>query len=129
MIAYASRTGNVRYIVQKLNLPAIEITKDTVIETPFILCTYTDGLGDVPAVVQAFMEQNATLCKGIVVSGNSNFGLDVFGLAGDKLASDYHIPLVRKIDLRGFSKDYEAILAFYNDCVKEDDYETILEVK
>lgn len=129
MIAYASRTGNVRYIVGKLNLPNIEITKDYIMTTPFILCTYTDGLGDIPLVVQSFMKNNASLCRGIVVSGNSNFGLDVFGLAGDKLASEYRIPLVRKIDLRGFAKDYEAILAFYNDCVKEDDYETILEVK
>lgn len=129
MIAYASRTGNVRYIVQQLNLPNIEIAKDCIIRAPFILCTYTDGLGDIPAVVQTFMENNASLCRGIVVSGNSNFGLDVFGLAGDKLAATYHVPLVRKLDLRGFAKDYEAILNFYNDCVKEDDYETILEVK
>ena len=49
MIAYASRTGNVRYIVSQLQLPGIEIGEDTMVEEPFLLLTYTDGLGDVPS--------------------------------------------------------------------------------
>ena len=53
------------------------------------------------------------LCKGVVVSGNSNFGHTVFGGAGDKIAATYHISLVRKLDLRGNQEDYEAIQNFY----------------
>ena len=115
MIAFASRTGTVSYIVSKLNLPNIEIKDGLIMSEPFLLCTYTDGLGDVPAVVAAFMKQNHTYCKGIVVSGNSNFGHHVFGLAGDQLAQQYRIPLVCKLDLRGFAHDYERIAKFYHE--------------
>ena len=60
-----------------------------------------------------FLERNGLFCKGVVVSGNSNFGHHVFGGAGDKIASLYRIPLVRKLDMRGYQADYEAIQQFY----------------
>lgn len=113
MIAYASRTGNVRYIASKLTAKSIEISEELKLDKPFLLITYTDGLGEIPPMVDRFLEQNAQLCKGVVVSGNSNFGHSLFGGAGDKIASMYHIPLVRKIDLRGYQADYEAVQKFY----------------
>jgi protein involved in ribonucleotide reduction len=119
MIAYASRTGNVRYIVSRLQLPGIEIGEDTLIENPFLLLTYTDGLGDVPPIVQRFMDKNGNYCKGVAVSGNRNFGYHNFGMAGDKLAAQWNIPLVRKIELRGFPSDYEAIRRFYREQIEE----------
>lgn len=48
MIIYASRTGNVRYIVQKLGLPAMDLAEVVKIDEPYLLLTYTDGLGSVP---------------------------------------------------------------------------------
>ena len=119
MIAFASRTGNVSYIVSKLNLPNIEITDGLIMSEPFLLCTYTDGLGEVPAVVAAFMKHNHADCKGIIVSGNSNFGHHVFGQAGDLLAKQYRIPVVCKLDLRGYANDYERITKFYHEQFRE----------
>ncbi len=113
MIAYASRTGNVRYIASKLTANLIEVSEELRLDKPYLLMTYTDGLGEIPQKVERFLEQNAKLCKGVVVSGNSNFGHTLFGGAGDKIASMYHIPVVRKIDLRGYQADYEAIQTFY----------------
>ena len=113
MIVYASRTGNVRYIASKLKAEPIEISEELMLKKPYLLITYTDGLGDIPAKVARFLEQNGKFCKGVVVSGNSNFGHTVFGGAGDKIAATYHIPLVRKLDLRGYQADYEAIQKFY----------------
>lgn len=113
MIVYASRTGNVRYIASKLKAEAIEISEELMLNKPYLLITYTDGLGDIPAKVVSFLKQNAKLCKGVVVSGNSNFGHTVYGGAGEEIAARYHIPLVRKIDLRGYQADYEAIQKFY----------------
>ncbi|MDN4495260.1 class Ib ribonucleoside-diphosphate reductase assembly flavoprotein NrdI [Ureibacillus aquaedulcis] len=117
MIAYASRTGNVRYVVSKLQGDAIEIEEGLQLDKPYLLITYTDGLGDIPMKVAHFLEENSALCKGVVVSGNSNFGNHVFGGAGDKIASRYQIPLVRKLDLRGYGGDYEAIQQFYEERV------------
>lgn len=113
MIVYASRTGNVRYVASKLKAECIEISGELKLTRPYLLITYTDGLGDIPAKVAHFLENNAKLCKGVVVSGNSNFGHTVFGGAGDKIAATHHIPLVCKLDLRGNQADYESIQNFY----------------
>lgn len=113
MIVYASRTGNVRYIASKLEGDPIEISDDLILNKPYLLFTYTDGLGEIPAEVTRFLNQNAGFCKGVVVSGNSNFGHTLFGGAGDKITATYQIPLVRKLDLRGYKADYEAIQKFY----------------
>lgn len=113
MIYYASRTGNVRAILARLALPSEPIHADLQVNTPFLLFTYTDGLGQVPKTVEHFMRQAHPYCKGIIVSGNSNFGHDVFCAAGDKLRAQYNIPIVRKIELRGFHSDDEAITQYY----------------
>jgi protein involved in ribonucleotide reduction len=117
MIAFASRTGNVRYIVSQLQLPSVEIDVDRVMTEPFLVMTYTDGLGGVPQEVKLFLERNGMYCRGVIVSGNSNFGHHVFGAAGDKIAEQWRIPLVRKIELRGFSEDYKAINRYYEQCI------------
>lgn len=113
MIVYASRTGNVEWIVEQLKLPHKKIHPDLEVQEPYLLITYTDGLGTIPKQVEAFLKKNVSSCKGVVVSGNTNFGHHNFGGAGDKISSQYHIPLVHKIDLRGSKKDYEIIKNFY----------------
>lgn len=119
MIAYASRTGNVRHIASQLQLPGIEIGEDTTVDEPFLLLTYTDGLGAVPPVVQRFMDKNGSYCKGVAVSGNRNFGHHNFAKAGETIAAQWKIPLVRKLELRGFPQDYEAIRRFYREQIGE----------
>lgn len=113
MIVYASRTGNVRYIVSKLGLPAVELKADMQITEPFILFTYTDGIGSVPPMVEHFMMLNSSFCRGVIASGNVNFGQHLFARAGDVIAQTYQVPLVRKIDLRGTTFDYTYIQSFY----------------
>lgn len=120
MIAFASRTGNVRYIISRLELPAIEIDETCVLSEPFLLLTYTDGLGEVPLKVKLFMEKNGTYCQGVIVSGNSNFGHHNFGRAGEVIARQWQIPLVRKLELRGFPEDYEAINRYYVQCFRKE---------
>lgn len=126
MIVYASRTGNVRYIVSKLQAESLELKENLIVDEPYLLLTYTDRLGEVPAKVAKFLQSNSQLCKGVVASGNSNFGHGFFGAAGDKIAKAYQIPLVRKLELRGFQVDYEAIQQFYETRVKN---ENLLAIK
>jgi protein involved in ribonucleotide reduction len=113
MIAYASRTGNVRFIVHQLGLPNIEIQEGLILDEPFLLCTYTDGIGEVPPIVEGFLKNNAHLCKGVVASGNSNFGHSYFCRSADVISETYGIPIVEKIELRGFQKNSHAIMEFY----------------
>ncbi|RUL48715.1 class Ib ribonucleoside-diphosphate reductase assembly flavoprotein NrdI [Lysinibacillus antri] len=126
MIAYASRTGNVQYIVSQLQADNIEITENLMLCQPFLLITYTDQLGEVPIKVSQFLKNNYSWCQGVVASGNLNFGSQYFGGAGDKIANTYNIPLVRKVDLRGFKADYKAIQQFYETRVI---HENVLEIK
>ena len=113
MIAYVSRTGNVRYVISRLELPAVEVDESSVLTEPFLLFTYTDGLGEVPLKVTRFMEKSGSHCQGVIVSGNTNFGIHNFGKAGEIIAEQWEVPLVRKLELRGFSDDYEAICHYY----------------
>ncbi len=119
MIIFASRTGNVRSIVQKLGLPAKDLAEVEQMDEPYLLFTYTDGLGSVPPIVDQFMTANFDLCKGIIVSGNRNFGHAFFGRAGDLLAAQYGIPLIEKVEMRGTPANYEAITDYYYSIWKE----------
>lgn len=119
MIVYASRTGNIRSIIQKLGLPALDIAELNELDVPYLLFTYTDGLGSVPPIVDQFMTTYHDQCKGIIVSGNRNFGHAFFGRAGDLLAAKYGIPLVEKLELRGTPSNYETITNYYYSIWKE----------
>lgn len=60
--AYASRTGNVEEIVNSLGINALRIDDGSEnMDEPYILFTYTDGYGDVPAEVESFLMANGTL--------------------------------------------------------------------
>lgn len=113
MIVYASRTGNVRFIVEQLGLPSVEMTEDLIVNEPYLLMTYTDGLGTTPEIVEKFLVHNYHYCQGVIASGNSNFGHAVFCKAADNISKKYNIPIVRKIELRGFQHDYQAIINYY----------------
>ena len=69
---YASRTGNVESIVERLGLsdPLKIETGSESCDQDFILFTYTDGYGDVPAEVEDFLNDNGSLLKGVIVSGD-----------------------------------------------------------
>ncbi len=54
LVAYDSMTGNVKRFIHKLNMPAVQIGEDLVIDEDFILITYTTGFGNVPERVLEF---------------------------------------------------------------------------
>lgn len=112
MIIYASRTGNVEYVVQQLGLPNQKIENTFQVKEDYILFSYTDKLGEVPEEVANFLQQNAAHCKGVISSGNSNFGVN-FGKAGDIISKELGVPLIAKVDLRGTQNDYDKIKSSY----------------
>ncbi|GIQ64438.1 hypothetical protein PACILC2_30060 [Paenibacillus cisolokensis] len=70
LIAYDSRTGNVRRFINKLNVPAVQIEDGMTLDEPFVLVTYTTGFGQVPQKVQSFLKQNHRYLRGVSASGN-----------------------------------------------------------
>lgn len=120
MIVYSSRTGNNRHIVDQLGLEYVEVKDGLSIDSPFFILTYTDGLGQVPEKVYRFMLDNYGYCRGIIASGNSNFGINNFCGSADKLSQEFNIPIIRKIELRGFKEDYQVIISEYNKLIGDD---------
>lgn len=108
-IAYASRTGNVESIVSQLTDDALRIdTGGESIDKEYVLFTYTDGYGDIPAEVESFLAGNSTFLKGVVVSGDTGYG-EAYGLAGDKIAEEYGVDCLYKVENAGTPQDIEAI--------------------
>ena len=107
--AFASRTGNVEAIVNSLGIDALRIDDGSEnINEPFILFTYTDGYGDVPAEVENFLMVNGTLIQGVVCSGDTGYG-DAYCQAADKISEDYGCEILYKVENSGTPEDIENI--------------------
>lgn len=107
---YASRTGNVESLVQKLGIDAIRIEDGSEkMDEDYILFTYTDGYGDVPMEVDAFLANNGMRLSGIVVSGSKDYG-EAYCKAGDVIAEQYDAPVLYQVENDGTDEDVEAIL-------------------
>ncbi len=106
LIAYMSRTGNVRRFAGKLDMRTAEIDEGAVIHEPFIFVTYTTGFGEAPAEALRFLRSNARYLRGVAASGNRNWGA-CFAKSADLIASLYQVPVIAKFELSGTPRDVE----------------------
>lgn len=109
LIAYDSKTGNVKRFIQKLDCPAVQIKEDMTLEEPFVLITYTTGFGQVPAKVSAFLDNNYKRLLGVAASGNRNWG-EKFAKSADLISERYQVPIVAKFELSGTKRDAENFM-------------------
>lgn len=107
LIVYYSMTGNCRRFIKSSGIAedfeTIELKKDTIdeeIDEPFLLVTPTINFGEVPPMVQRFLQKHHSNLIGVAASGNRNWGGN-YAKAGDKISEDYHVPLVMKFELHG----------------------------
>ncbi len=108
LIVYSSKTGNVRRFVDKLSHKTIKVKNDLVIKEPYILITYTFGFGQPPKEVMSFLESNHRYLKGVVASGNRNWGSN-FAKAANHISDMYNVPILHKFELSGTKKDLELV--------------------
>ncbi|MEK3722651.1 class Ib ribonucleoside-diphosphate reductase assembly flavoprotein NrdI [Paenibacillus sp. FSL H8-0034] len=110
LIAYDTKTGNVRRFVKKLNMPAIQIEdKMEDLNESFVLVTYTTGFGQVPEKVSSFLKKNHSHLMGVSASGNRNWG-EGFARSADHISALYGVPVLGKFELSGTSKDVERFI-------------------
>ena len=107
LIAYDSKTGNVKRFIRKLDLPAVQIDETTKLDEPFVLVTYTTGFGQPPAKVMSFLQHNHNRLVGVSASGNRNWG-DRFAGSADHIARLYGVPVLSKFELSGTVRDVET---------------------
>lgn len=110
-IYYYSATGNTKSFANKLadvvNIYPIA-NGATNPSQDFVLFTPTYNFGEVPAPVSQFLEKYSEYLIGVVAFGNRNWG-GYYAKAGEIIAQKYNVPLLKRIELRGTSKDYEFI--------------------
>ncbi len=117
VVYFSSKSNNTHRFIEKLGLPNARIPKDIEDETILIdkdfvlICpSYAGGgndkKGSVPKQVIKFLnvEQNRIHCKGVVASGNTNFG-DSYCIAGDVISAKLKIPYLFSFELLGTRDD------------------------
>lgn len=125
-VYFSSVSNNTHRFVLKLGFEVLRIPLDLdkSIDAPreFILIspTYSGGgehtSGAVPKQVIRFLNklENRNLCKGVIASGNTNFG-NTYGLAGTVLAKKLNVPLLYTFEISGTNEDVSRIKKILND--------------
>ncbi len=118
-VYFSSVSENTHRFVAKVGAAhsqRIPLTRETIQTTePFILITPTYGGGgrrgaDVPKQVIRFLNDpdNRALLRGVVASGNTNFGAD-FCRAGHIIAEKCGVPLLHTFELLGNPEDVSIV--------------------
>ena len=119
LVYFSSRSGNTHRFVEKLGLPALRLPleSDAPIpraDQPYVLITPTYGGGEVkgavPKPVIRFLndEHNRALIRGVIASGNTNFGT-AYALAGDIIAAKCAVPFLFRFELLGTAEDIDNV--------------------
>lgn len=124
-VVYFSITGQTRFFIKKLNLEQepVEITEnypDIEMDEPFILLvpTYAEEFPDgkrsqdIMDPVFEFMEtdNNAKLCKGVIGSGNRNFG-PLYIITAHEISEKYNVPILYDYEMNGTPVDVQYVKA------------------
>lgn len=115
LVYFSSGTQNTHRFVMKTGLKSARIAcsmKDALLQIrqPFVLVLPTfagdDGRGAVPKPVIRFLNDstNRSLIRGVIASGNRNFGA-TFGIAGDVISEKCQVPFLYRYELAGTEDD------------------------
>ena len=115
-----SLTGNCKSFVEMCKLPEENVIDlweiDYEVDFNYILITPTIGFGKVPEDVERFLGENHKHLKGVVGSGNKNWG-NRFAKAAEIISEQYNVPLLMKIELHGNTKDLIKFRKIYLESV------------
>ena len=113
-IVYATRMGNTDILVkEKLGYTDALLIVDgsEKVDGDYVLFTYTDGYGEIPGVVESFLDNNKEGLKGVVATGSMARHAATFAFAGDKVVKEFGGVLIAKVDGQGTEADYKTIKA------------------
>lgn len=119
-IIYFSLTGNCEKFLKFTKIPQEEIIRLSDaqnVDYDYILITPTIGFGEVPLKVTKFLRKYSSFARGVVASGNRNWGAN-FGLAADLINEEYGIPILMKFELLGTRQDIEKFKKIYEEMKK-----------
>jgi protein involved in ribonucleotide reduction len=120
LVYFSSVSENTKRFVERLGLPALRIPLHPRREgtprvtEPYVLIVPTYGGGEragaVPRQVIRFLNDpvNRALLRGVIASGNTNFGAD-YCLAGRVIAAKCGVPELYRFELLGTDRDVRAV--------------------
>ncbi|CAM3087868.1 class Ib ribonucleoside-diphosphate reductase assembly flavoprotein NrdI [Actinomyces slackii] len=119
LVYFSSTSENTHRFVSKLGFPTARIPLrpgegELTVEEEYVLVVPTYGGGSakgaVPKQVIAFLNDphNRSLCRGVIASGNTNFG-EAYCLAGDIIASKLGVPFLYRYELLGTPTDVARV--------------------
>lgn len=124
VVYFSSASGNTARFVHNCDFPSLglEVTRIPLLPheptprptQPFILIVPTYGGGNsgkaVPVQVKHFLNapENRKLLRGVIASGNTNFG-EAYGMAGDIVSAKCHVPLMYRFELMGTPEDVQTV--------------------
>ncbi|MFP3014361.1 MAG: class Ib ribonucleoside-diphosphate reductase assembly flavoprotein NrdI [Arsenophonus sp.] len=119
LIYYSSKSENCHRFVKRLGIPATRITTDkneipinAVQPYVLLLPTYGGGctIGAVPKPVIFFLNQkeNRKFLRGVIASGNSNFG-KTYAIAGNIISVKCQVPLLYCFESLGTERDIQQV--------------------
>ncbi|AGR41806.1 class Ib ribonucleoside-diphosphate reductase assembly flavoprotein NrdI [Spiroplasma diminutum] len=126
VVYFSSISNNTHRFMDKLDVSdariPYELNQELIVDKEYVLITptYAGGGGDtkgaVPAQVIKFLnnENNRHLCRGVIASGNTNFG-DTFAIAGPIISKKLNVPLLYQFELLGTQNDVESIRKILED--------------
>lgn len=100
--------------IKSLRLPLKTSAPTPVLDRPYVLCIPSygrpGGAGSVPPQAVKFLNQpaNRALLRGVIGSGNTNFG-PLFCVAAEKVAAKCQVPLLYKFELMGTAEDVSKV--------------------
>ena len=119
LVVFDSKTGNNKRFVEKLGIDSIGIEPDLIIQTPYVLITYTTGFGEAPITTMEFLKLNHSYLKGIAASGNKAWG-DNFARSAEVISKMYNVPILHRWEMSGMPEDVEI----FKERVQKISYET-----
>jgi protein involved in ribonucleotide reduction len=119
VVYFTTKSGNTRRFVDKLGVKSTCIPYTTSlpvpsVTTPYILITPTYGGGHLPGAVPKpviwFLNNpdNRALIRGVIATGNTNFGKG-YGLAAAVIAEKCQVPNLGRVELFGTPADVTRI--------------------
>lgn len=118
VVYFSSVSENTRRFVERLDVPATRIPlhwqDGFQVDEEYVLIVPTYGGGEhkgaVPKQVIKFLNDphNRALIRGVIASGNTNFGTG-YCLAGEIIAAKCQVPLLYRYELLGTAQDVERV--------------------
>lgn len=120
LVYFSSTSENTHRFIQKLNtknalrIPLMTSDETLVVEEPYVLVvpTYggTKGEKSVPRQVVKFLnnEKNRSLIRGVIGTGNTNFG-ETYCLAAAIIAAKCNVPQLYRLEIMGTPEDVDKV--------------------